>query len=76
MYRISVRPSMSGVRREDYGGAGAHRAATGQSEPDRPARPAEPDQKLFSQILKASATIDEDMRLGILHSFEDAFGEN
>jgi len=34
------------------------------------------DQELFSQILKASATIDEDMRLGRLHSFEDAFGED
>ena len=33
------------------------------------------DQKLFTQILKASETIDEDIRLGKLHSFEEAFGE-
>lgn len=34
------------------------------------------DQKLFNQILKASQTIDEDIRLGKLHSFEEAFGED
>ena len=33
------------------------------------------DRKLFSQILKASATMDEDIRLGKLHSFEEAIGE-
>ncbi len=33
------------------------------------------DQRLFAQILKASETIDEDIRLGKLHSFEEAFGE-
>lgn len=33
------------------------------------------DQKLFSQILRASATMDEDIRLGKLHSFEEAFGD-
>jgi hypothetical protein len=34
------------------------------------------DQKLFSQIVKVSKTIDEDIRLGKLHSFEEAFGED
>lgn len=34
------------------------------------------DQKLFNQILKAANTIDEDIRLGRLHSFEEAFGED
>jgi CTP:phosphocholine cytidylyltransferase-like protein len=34
------------------------------------------DQRLFSQIMKASETIDEDIRLGKLHSFEEAFGED
>jgi hypothetical protein len=34
------------------------------------------DQKLFDQILRASKTIDEDIRLGKLHSFEEAFGED
>jgi hypothetical protein len=34
------------------------------------------DQRLFSQILKASETIDENIRLGKLHSFEEAFGED
>jgi hypothetical protein len=33
------------------------------------------DQKLFNQILRASATMDEDIRLGKLHSFEEAFGD-
>ena len=33
------------------------------------------DRRLFNQIMKASATIDEDIRLGKLHSFEEAFGE-
>jgi hypothetical protein len=31
------------------------------------------DTKLFSQILRASTTVDEDIRLGKLHSFEEAF---
>jgi hypothetical protein len=34
------------------------------------------DQKLFGQIVRASKTIDEDIRLGKLHSFEEAFGED
>lgn len=34
------------------------------------------DQRLFAQIMKASETIDEDLRLGKLHSFEEAFGED
>ena len=34
------------------------------------------DQKLFGQILKASKTIDDDIRLGKLHSFEEAFRED
>ncbi len=33
------------------------------------------DPKLFGQLLRASATIDEDIRLGKLHSFEEAFGD-
>lgn len=33
------------------------------------------DQRLFAQIMKASETIDEDIRLGKLHSLEEAFGE-
>lgn len=33
------------------------------------------DQKLFSQIMAAAATLDEDVRLGRLHSFEEVFGE-
>ena len=33
------------------------------------------DQKLFNQVLRASATMDEDIRLGKLHSFEEAFGD-
>jgi len=34
------------------------------------------DVKLFSQIMAAAKTLDEDMRLGKLHSFEEAFGED
>lgn len=33
------------------------------------------DPKLFAQILRAAETIDQDMRLGKLHSFEEAFGD-
>jgi hypothetical protein len=33
------------------------------------------DQKLYGQIMRVSGTIDEDIRLGRLHSFEEAFGE-
>jgi hypothetical protein len=33
------------------------------------------DPKLFAQILRAADTIDQDARLGKLHSFEEAFGE-
>jgi fructose-1-phosphate kinase PfkB-like protein len=33
------------------------------------------DKKLFSQILRAADTLDEDIRLGKLRSFEEAFGE-
>ena len=33
------------------------------------------DPKLFGQILRAAETIDEDTRLGRLHSFEEAFKE-
>ena len=33
------------------------------------------DQKLFNQILAAADTLDEDLRLGKLHSLEDAFAE-
>jgi len=32
------------------------------------------DEKLFSQILRAADTLDEDIRLGKLHSLEEAFG--
>jgi hypothetical protein len=32
------------------------------------------DPKLLSKILAVSKTIDEDIRLGKLHSFEEAFG--
>jgi hypothetical protein len=31
--------------------------------------------KLYNQLLRAGKTIDEDVRLGRLHSFEEAFGE-
>jgi hypothetical protein len=34
------------------------------------------DPKLFSQILGAAKTLNEDVRLGRLHSFEEAFGED
>ena len=33
------------------------------------------DQKLFNQILAAADTLDEDLRLGKLHSLDDAFAE-
>jgi hypothetical protein len=33
------------------------------------------DQKLFNQILGVSETLEKDTRLGKLHSFEEAFGE-
>jgi hypothetical protein len=33
------------------------------------------DQKLFKQIVGVAATLEEDARLGRLHSFEEAFGE-
>jgi hypothetical protein len=33
------------------------------------------DQKLFNQILGASQSLEENTRLGRLHSFEEAFGE-
>ena len=33
------------------------------------------DRKLFSQIMTAAGTLDEDIRLGKLKSFEEAFGE-
>jgi hypothetical protein len=33
------------------------------------------DGKLFKQILAAADTLDEDLRLGKLHSLEDAFAE-
>ena len=34
------------------------------------------DPKLFAQMLKAGETVDEDIRLGKLHSFEEAFEED
>jgi hypothetical protein len=34
------------------------------------------DPELLSRILAVSKTIDEDIRLGKLHSFEEAFGDN
>lgn len=34
------------------------------------------DTRLFSQILKAAATVDNDIRLGRLRSFEEAFGQD
>jgi molecular chaperone GrpE (heat shock protein) len=34
------------------------------------------DQKLFKQILASSDTLEEDLRLGKLHSLEDAFAED
>ncbi len=33
------------------------------------------DRRLFNQILAAADTLDEDLRLGKLHSLEDAFAE-
>jgi len=33
------------------------------------------DQKLFKQIVGVAQTLEEDTRLGRLHSFEEAFGE-
>lgn len=33
------------------------------------------DRKLFNQILQAADTLEEDLRLGKLHSLEDAFAE-
>jgi phosphotransferase system IIB component len=33
------------------------------------------DQKLFKQILGVAETLEEDTRLGRLHSFEEAFGK-
>jgi regulator of protease activity HflC (stomatin/prohibitin superfamily) len=34
------------------------------------------DPKLFPQLLRAGETVDEDIRLGKLHSFEEAFAED
>ena len=34
------------------------------------------DRKLFRQILQAADTLEEDLRLGKLHSLEDAFAED
>jgi predicted Ser/Thr protein kinase len=34
------------------------------------------DRKLFNQILTAADTLGEDLRLGKLHSLEDAFAED
>jgi hypothetical protein len=34
------------------------------------------DQKLFQQILGAAENLEENARLGKLHSFEEAFGED
>lgn len=33
------------------------------------------DSRLFRQLLRAGETIDEDIRLGKLHSWEEAFGK-
>ena len=33
------------------------------------------DRRLFNQILIAADTLEEDLRLGKLHSLEDAFAE-
>ncbi len=33
------------------------------------------DRKMFNQILAAADTLEEDLRLGKLHSLEDAFAE-
>jgi len=34
------------------------------------------DRKLFTQILAAADTLEDDLRLGKLHSLEDAFAED
>jgi hypothetical protein len=34
------------------------------------------DPKLFAQILRAADTVDDDVRLGRLHSFTEAFGKD
>jgi hypothetical protein len=34
------------------------------------------DRKLFAQIMRAASTLEEDTRLGKLHSFEEAFEED
>ena len=34
------------------------------------------DRRLFMQILKAAATLEEDVRVGKLHSFEEAFNDS
>ncbi len=34
------------------------------------------DRKLFAQILRAASTLEEDTRLGKLHSFDEAFAED
>ena len=34
------------------------------------------DERLFPRILEVAKTLDKDIRLGKLRSFEDAFGEN
>ena len=34
------------------------------------------DRKLFNQILAAADSLEEDLRLGKLHSLEDAFAED
>jgi hypothetical protein len=34
------------------------------------------DRKMFNQILAAADTLEEDLRLGKLHSLEDAFAED
>jgi PHD/YefM family antitoxin component YafN of YafNO toxin-antitoxin module len=34
------------------------------------------DRKLFAQILASADTLEEDLRLGKLHSLEDAFAED
>jgi hypothetical protein len=33
------------------------------------------DRKLFGQIVRAASTLEQDVRLGKLHSFDEAFGE-
>ena len=34
------------------------------------------DEKLFGQIMSAASTLDEDIRLGKLHSVDEAFSED